>query len=234
LRLCPEGKAGQLVDNGDVTFGGKWVVNPSGGLISKGHPLGATGLAQCAELCWQLRKMAGPRQVKNATHALQHNIGIGGAAIVGIYKLAYPQLLKASPSDEQNPAVSIIDVDKLRTLQPMRSSAAFDRISRTLAEKPSMMKGIGGVYQINIKGPDRTETWIVDCKEKGTVSKGSQPNADCFITAHDADFADLMEGKASTQVLYMKSRLQIEGSRALATKLEQLQVPSGAQLRAKL
>eukprot|EP01122_Echinamoeba_exundans_P009099 TRINITY_DN3139_c0_g1_i1.p2 TRINITY_DN3139_c0_g1~~TRINITY_DN3139_c0_g1_i1.p2 ORF type:complete len:397 (-),score=113.58 TRINITY_DN3139_c0_g1_i1:70-1260(-) len=74
LELCPVGKAGELVDRGDVTYGGKWVVNPSGGLISKGHPLGATGLAQCAELCWQLRQMTGARQVPNCKVALQHSI----------------------------------------------------------------------------------------------------------------------------------------------------------------
>ena len=63
------------------------MVNPSGGLISKGHPLGATGLAQCAELCCQLRGMAGPRQISNCRVALQHNIGLGGAAVVAMYRL---------------------------------------------------------------------------------------------------------------------------------------------------
>lgn len=52
LGFCPIGKAGEAIDRGDFTYGGKIIVNPSGGLISKGHPLGATGLAQCAELCW--------------------------------------------------------------------------------------------------------------------------------------------------------------------------------------
>jgi sterol carrier protein 2 len=86
LGLCPEGKAGELIDSGAVTFGGSWVVNPSGGLISKGHPLGATGLAQCAELNWQLRGLAEARQVDGAKVALQHNLGLGGAAVVGVYK----------------------------------------------------------------------------------------------------------------------------------------------------
>lgn len=54
LGLCSDGEGGKLVDNGDVTYGGRWVVNPSGGLISKGHPLGATGIAQCTELNWQV------------------------------------------------------------------------------------------------------------------------------------------------------------------------------------
>jgi acetyl-CoA acyltransferase len=92
LQLCGEGEAGKLIDNGDTTYGGKWVVNPSGGLISKGHPLGATGLAQCAELTWQLRGTADARQVASAATtngiALQHNIGLGGAVVVTAYRPA--------------------------------------------------------------------------------------------------------------------------------------------------
>jgi sterol carrier protein 2 len=86
LGLCPEGKAGEFVDSGAQTYGGQVVVNPSGGLISKGHPLGATGLAQCAELSWQLRGQAGKRQVEGAKFALQHNLGLGGAAVVTLYR----------------------------------------------------------------------------------------------------------------------------------------------------
>jgi acetyl-CoA acyltransferase len=88
LGLCGEGEAGKLLDNNDTTYGGRWVVNPSGGLISKGHPLGATGFAQCAELTWQLRGKADKRQVDNVTAALQHNIGLGGTAVVSIYQRA--------------------------------------------------------------------------------------------------------------------------------------------------
>jgi sterol carrier protein 2 len=88
LGLCPEGKAGEFIDSGAQTYGGKVVVNPSGGLISKGHPLGATGLAQCAELSWQLRGEAAKRQVPGAKLALQHNLGLGGAAVVTIYRKA--------------------------------------------------------------------------------------------------------------------------------------------------
>jgi acetyl-CoA acyltransferase len=88
LGLCPVGKGGSLIDSGAVTYGGKWVVNPSGGLISKGHPLGATGLAQCSELNWQLRGMSEKRQVAGAKVALQHNLGLGGAAVVTVYRRA--------------------------------------------------------------------------------------------------------------------------------------------------
>ncbi len=86
LGLCEEGKGGAFVDAEAQTYGGQVVVNPSGGLISKGHPLGATGLAQCAELCWQLRGQADARQVKGAKVALQHNLGLGGAAVVTMYR----------------------------------------------------------------------------------------------------------------------------------------------------
>ncbi len=86
LGLCEPGQGGSLIDSGATTYGGKWVVNPSGGLISKGHPLGATGLAQCTELTWQLRGQAEARQVEGARVALQHNIGLGGAAVVTMYK----------------------------------------------------------------------------------------------------------------------------------------------------
>ena len=85
LGLCAEGEASRLVADGDNTYGGRYVVNPSGGLMSKGHPLGATGLAQCYELVQQLRGEAGARQVEGAKVALQHNIGMGGAGVVTVY-----------------------------------------------------------------------------------------------------------------------------------------------------
>ena len=88
LGLCKEGEGEKLVEDDATSYGGKWVVNPSGGLLSKGHPLGATGLAQCAELNWQLRGQAEQRQVEGAKLALQHNLGLGGACVVTMYKKA--------------------------------------------------------------------------------------------------------------------------------------------------
>jgi len=88
LGFSEPGKAHEMVRNGDITYGGKVVINPSGGLISKGHPLGATGLAQCAELTWQLRGWANNRLVDDVGVALQHNLGLGGAVVVTIYKRA--------------------------------------------------------------------------------------------------------------------------------------------------
>jgi len=88
LGMCREGEGEKLVEDEATTYGGRWVVNPSGGLLSKGHPLGATGLAQCAELVWQLRGQAEKRQVANVKAALQHNLGLGGACVVAMYTKA--------------------------------------------------------------------------------------------------------------------------------------------------
>ena len=88
LGLCAPGEAAAFIDAGDNTYGGKVVTNPSGGLLSKGHPLGATGLAQCYELSHQLRGTAEERQVPNARNALQHNLGLGGACVVTLYQVA--------------------------------------------------------------------------------------------------------------------------------------------------
>jgi acetyl-CoA acetyltransferase len=85
MGMCAPGDGAALVRAGATTYGGNWVVNPSGGLISKGHPLGATGLAQCAELVWQLRGEAGDRQVPGARLGLAHNLGLGGACVVTLY-----------------------------------------------------------------------------------------------------------------------------------------------------
>lgn len=88
LGLTPEGTAEKFIADGNNTYGGQVVTNPSGGLMSKGHPLGASGLAQCAELVWQLRGQADARQVEGVNLALQHNIGLGGAAVVTLYEKA--------------------------------------------------------------------------------------------------------------------------------------------------
>jgi sterol carrier protein 2 len=86
LGLTPAGTAEKFIADGDNTYGGRVVTNPSGGLLSKGHPIGATGLAQCTELVWQLRGEAESRQVEDARLALQHNLGLGGAAVVTLYE----------------------------------------------------------------------------------------------------------------------------------------------------
>lgn len=130
LGFCDRGNAHHMVRNGQITYGGKVVVNPSGGLISKGHPLGATGLAQCAELVWQLRGWANNgRLVEGVDVALQHNLGLGGAVVVTVYKRADGQKNDARPAVESiaqrsglgyNPAVEArgitrAEADKVRS-----------------------------------------------------------------------------------------------------------------------
>lgn len=99
LELCEPGKAHEMVRRGDITYGGKMVINPSGGLISKGHPLGATGIAQCAELVWHLRGWANNRLAAGTDAALQHNLGLGGAVVVTVYKRPDGKVAVAIPSD---------------------------------------------------------------------------------------------------------------------------------------
>ena len=122
LDLCPVGKAGEFIDSGNNTYGGKYVVNPSGGLISKGHPLGATGLAQCAELTWQVRGWCGERQVPNVRHALQHNVGLGGAVVISIYKKGFPAVPTPGPERRNgyNPAIEAREIteEDLHKAQP--------------------------------------------------------------------------------------------------------------------
>ena len=98
LGLSEPGKAHEMVRKGDITYGGKMVINPSGGLISKGHPLGASGIAQCAELVWHLRGWANNRLVQGTSVALQHNLGLGGAVVVTVYKRADGTVAKAIDS----------------------------------------------------------------------------------------------------------------------------------------
>ncbi|KAI5197312.1 hypothetical protein E4T38_08091 [Aureobasidium subglaciale] len=139
LGFSRPGKAHEMVRNGDITYGGKGpIINPSGGLISKGHPLGATGLAQCAELCWHLRGWANNRFVDTKV-ALQHNLGLGGAVVVTIYKRADGQRnVKLSNEDiiresafEYNPAVearhpALQDADKVRSRSKRNEYALGD------------------------------------------------------------------------------------------------------------
>ena len=126
LGFSEPGKAHEMVRNGDITYGGKGpIINPSGGLISKGHPLGATGLAQCAELTWQLRGWANNRLVKDTDVALQHNLGLGGAVVVTVYKRA---------DGQKNSEINDAEVSKLSGLgYNPATEARF--VSPELAEK---------------------------------------------------------------------------------------------------
>ncbi|KAH7027224.1 nonspecific lipid-transfer protein [Microdochium trichocladiopsis] len=134
LGFCEVGKAHEMVRKGDITYGGKVVINPSGGLISKGHPLGATGLAQCAELCWQLRGWANNRLVEGTEVALQHNLGLGGATVVTVYKRADAEANRVVKDEEisrtswlgYNPAVAARSVSEKDAARVRSKHAASD------------------------------------------------------------------------------------------------------------
>ncbi|XP_045906920.1 sterol carrier protein 2 [Micropterus dolomieu] len=226
LGLCPEGKAGELIDRGDNTYGGKFVVNPSGGLISKGHPLGATGLAQCAELCWQLRGQAGRRQVPGAKVALQHNIGLGGAVVVALYRMGFPQEASSLRSH-----VGAIPTSSCSGLEGFKAYPVFKEIENHLHEEgEQLVKKIGGVFAFKVKdGPEGKEaTWVVDVKNgKGSVTNDQGKKADCTLSMSDDDLLDLMTGKLNAQTAFFKGKLKVTGNVGMALKLQNLQVSPG-------
>ncbi|XP_011368777.1 non-specific lipid-transfer protein isoform X2 [Pteropus vampyrus] len=229
LGLCPEGQGGKLVDRGDNTYGGKWVINPSGGLISKGHPLGATGLAQCAELCWQLRGEAGKRQVPGAKVALQHNLGLGGAVVVTLYKMGFPEAVSSFRTHQIQAAPTSSATDGFK------ANLIFKEIEKKLEEEgEQFVKKIGGIFAFKVKdGPEGKEaTWVVDVKNgKGSVLPNSDKKADCTITMADSDLLALMTGKMNPQSAFFQGKLKITGNMGLAMKLQNLQLqPSKAKL----
>uniref|UniRef100_A0A672HR48 Sterol carrier protein 2 n=1 Tax=Salarias fasciatus TaxID=181472 RepID=A0A672HR48_SALFA len=225
LGLCPEGKAA-FIDRGDNTYGGKYVVNPSGGLISKGHPLGATGLAQCAELCWQLRGEAGKRQVPGARLALQHNIGLGGAVVVTLYRKGFPLETRF-----EHQTHSWGTLTSAGAVEGFKAFPVFKEIEKLLEKDgESLVRKVGGVFAFKVKdGPGGMEaTWTVDVKNgSGSVSNDPGKKADCTISMSDEDLPDLMSGKLNPQTAFFKGKLKIAGNMGMAMKLQNLQVAPG-------
>ncbi|XP_043520916.1 sterol carrier protein 2 isoform X2 [Frieseomelitta varia] len=223
LGLCPPGHGGKLVDAGDNTYGGKYVINPSGGLISKGHPLGATGLAQCAELCWQLRGKAEKRQVPNAKLALQHNIGLGGAAIVALYRMGFSQSsvikknLSGSSAPDQFKATPLFKLLEI----------AMQEDEENLIEK---VRGVFGFKIIN--GPGGAEAyWIVDTKTgKGKVEYDGKTKPDVVIMISDTDIVDFISGKLHPQKAFFQGKIKIQGNMGMAMKLIELQKRAGKKI----
>ena len=228
LGLCGVGQAGAFVDAGDNTYGGKGVVNPSGGLISKGHPLGATGLAQCAEMCWQLRNEAGPRQVKNATTALSHNLGLGGAAVVTIYRR--PAAWRGKPMKRAvSGGMGFPDAaPKPAAAAGGPGAASFFKELEAVVDKhgATLVKKVKGVYQWKITktAAGKDADWVVDLKNgSGKVYAGvAKPKAGVTLTLAEGDFVKLMTGKANAQKLFMSGKIKMKGNMGLAMKLGEL------------
>eukprot|EP00127_Corallochytrium_limacisporum_P000194 Clim_evm11s7 gene=Clim_evmTU11s7 len=238
LGLCPPGGAAEYIDSGANTYGGKHVVNPSGGLISKGHPLGATGLAQCAELCWQIRGMAGPRQVPNVKYALQHNLGLGGAAVVTLYKHGFPTQAKqhTGPNPAMDPNVNMPPEE----VSAAAGSGAHDKFQAAQVFKvlegqlktngAETVKKTGAIFKFQLKKGSDEAIWVVDLKNgTGTVKRGDG-TADCTMKMSDDDFVQLMMGKLDAQKAFFAGKLKIQGNMALAMKLQNLKPAAGAKM----
>lgn len=236
LGLCPVGKAGEFIDSGANTYGGKHVVNPSGGLISKGHPLGATGLAQCAELCWQLRGEAGKRQVPNARLALQHNLGLGGACIVGVYRLGFPSAHRpkaAHASIAQNTvAASNLSDDP----SIFKCDNVFKLLEAAMNEDDeNLVEGFRGVYGFEVRnGPGgKTGRWIINTKSgKGKITYNSADKPEVTFIVNDCDIIDLISGKLDPQKAFFQNKIKIQGNMGLAMKLTKLQKTAGPKIQA--
>ncbi|EZA60067.1 Non-specific lipid-transfer protein [Ooceraea biroi] len=231
LGLCAPGHAGKMIDSGNNTYGGKYVINPSGGLISKGHPLGATGLAQCAELCWQLRGEAGMRQVPGAKLALQHNIGLGGAVVVGLYRLGFPKqtgIMRHNVNVAADPSV-------------FKANVLFQTLAMAMEEdEEGLIDRVRGIYGFKvINGPGGAEGyWIVDAKTgKGKVEYNGKTKPDVTFTVSDTDVVDFISGKLNPQKAFFQGKVKIQGNMGLALKLPDLQKRAAKKievLRAKL
>lgn len=226
LGLCPPGKAGEFIDSGNNTYGGKLVVNPSGGLISKGHPLGATGLAQCCELCWQLRGEAGKRQVPGARLALQHNIGLGGAVVVALYKMAFPR----------SAAISRNNVAAEVKPEMFKANALFKVFEAAMQDdEDNLIEKFRGVYGFDIiNGPGGARGfWVVNAKTgKGTVEFNSETKPEVTFTISDTDILDFISGKLNPQQAFFQGKVKIKGNMGLAMKLPELQKRAATKIEA--
>ncbi|XP_018322669.1 non-specific lipid-transfer protein [Agrilus planipennis] len=231
LGLCPVGQAGRFIDAGDNTYGGKYVINPSGGLISKGHPLGATGIAQCAELCWQLRGQADKRQVSGAKVALQHNLGLGGAAVVGIYALGFPS---SQPTTQ-------------RSLESSNKGPVGFKVTPYLAilekamneDQDNLIERHRGIYGFKVKKASGEEAfWVINAKVgKGYVEYNSKLKPEVTFIVNDEDVVDLILGKLNPQKAFFQGKVKIQGNMGLAMKLTELQRSASKkieELRSKL
>jgi sterol carrier protein 2 len=214
-----------------VLAGGKYVVNPSGGLISKGHPLGATGLAQCFELCSQLRNECGVRQVKGAKIALQHNLGLGGAAVVSLYRKATFQLpgkvvgpdvsTVGQKPEAPKPAIKGVPFDTPKGAAPAKAAAApkaaaavpaggaggfqatavFADLAKRLEADKDIVKKVGVVYRFDLTADGKNKSWLVDLKNGAGAVK------ECDASAK----ADCMISmKDSDFLLLMAGKLQAQ------------------------
>ncbi|CAG9802354.1 unnamed protein product [Chironomus riparius] len=231
LGLCPEGKAHEMIDRGDNTYGGKYVINPSGGLISKGHPLGATGLAQCSELCWQLRGEADKRQVQNCKLALQHNLGLGGAVVIALYRLGFPETRKQVAPATTQTSGNTKSAAKNSKLKPTPDgflvSPLMEIFEQAMMEdKENLIEKVRGIYGFRVtNGPGGAEGyWVINAKTgKGKITYNGTEKPDVTFIINDKDVTELIKGEINPQKAFFQGKVKISGNMGLALKLVDLQ-----------
>jgi len=237
LGLCPEGKAGEFIDKNEFTYGGKYVVNPSGGLISKGHPLGATGLAQCSELCWQLRGMADKRQVSNAKIALQHNLGLGGACVMALYK-KYNSNKGFSRADQTSDPALLEKFEAEASGETPKAESKTEAKSQGKALKSEkLFQTMGDLMKVNgktvcarvnavfhfevLRTPDdkNSTVFTIDMKNSpGSVREGRFDKADATFIMTDDNIVALAEGKLNPQQAFLQGKMKVKGNVSAAMK----------------
>ena len=169
-------------------------------------------------MCWQLRGQAEKRQVPGAKVALQHNLGLGGAVVIAIYRMGFPNAVKGS-----NGPRSYVSMSHSGATETLKAEAVFEEIGKNIAkEGPALVKKVKGSYLFKIKGSDgNVQEWLLDLKSgEGSLKKGTGFKGDCNITMKDSDFMDLVLGKIGAQKAFFSGKLKISGNTALAMKLQ--------------
>jgi len=191
------------------------VINPSGGLISKGHPIGATGVAQVVELSNQLRGRCGKRQVDNCKLAMQHNIGIGGAGVVAFYRLGFPSTSSAPTA-----------VTPKTNNMTFKSDAIFEEIKNRVAEEKDLVKKVASVFKMNITAADGSvKTWTIDAKSDPAYVGPDNRTSDVEINLKDEDFMKIAAGDLKPDQAFMQGKMKLKGNIAKAMKLKSLLDP---------
>lgn len=203
--------------------------------------MGATGLAQCAELTWQLRNEAGKRQVQGAKLALQHNIGLGGAVVVALYRLGFPS---AAPSTAKatKPATG---ASAQSNFSPDGAGFQVTPLLRILEQamqedQDKLIEKVRGIYGFRVThGPNgQIGYWVINAKTgKGAVTYNGKEKADVTFVMKDADVVELISGKLQPQKAFFQGKVKVQGNMGLAMKLIDLQKSAQGrieELRAKL
>lgn len=198
-------------------------------------------MAQCSELTWQLRNEAGKRQVKDANLALQHNIGLGGAVVVALYRLGFPNASKV----KQNKTAGTTATANQSNFSPDGAGFQVTPLLRVLEiamqeDQDKLIEKVRGTYGFRVThGPNNaTGYWVINAKTgKGSVTYNGKEKPDVTFVMKDADVVELISGKLQPQKAFFQGKVKVQGNMGLAMKLIDLQKSAQSrieELRAKL